>query len=283
MSRIKSPDHLTFFQRLLVIIQLCLALSVLLWYGAQPFLGEYFNIKSKLMLYEYIKGISPINDPEKLNRNKMEWEALPEKEKAAIQESYLTLKQYAERPVWVKIRQGMGQLIDLPPFELAWIFFTIWISILLLRGRQGAFQVVWLLPLIALCYAIDNRISGIEPRLEPDAVLIPSEKFLVDNFLEQGLSPHWQEQRMQLESAWNRFLVNTYLKEPIQENIQQLHMEKAGYLFTLARIDKIAEQDQRAIKPDFHEKTKIPILGIIVLWNLFFAWKLRLLITKNLV
>lgn len=275
MARIKSPDHLTFFQRLLVIIQLCLALSVLLWYGAQPFLGEYFNVKSKLMLYEYIKGISPINDSEKLERNKMEWEALPEKEKAAIQESYLILKQYAERPAWVKIRQGMGQLIDLPPFELAWIFFSIWISILLLRGRQGAFQVVWLLPLIAFCYAIDNRISGIDPKVEPDAVLIPSEKFLVDNYLEQGLSPHWQEQRIQLESAWNRFLVNTYLNEPIQENIQEQQMVRAGYLFTLARINKIAEQDQRGIRADFHEKTKIPMLAIIVLWNLFFAWKLR--------
>ena len=52
-------------QRLMAIAQLCIAFSLLLWYAMQPFMGEYFDLRSRMLLYEYAMGTSPSS-----NRNR---------------------------------------------------------------------------------------------------------------------------------------------------------------------------------------------------------------------
>ena len=47
-------------QRLMAIGQLCLVFSLMLWYMIQPFMGEYFALRSRMLLYEYVMGTSEI-------------------------------------------------------------------------------------------------------------------------------------------------------------------------------------------------------------------------------
>ena len=44
--------------RVCAIIQLCVAFTVLIWNMATPFAGELFNVKSKMILYHDVMGIS---------------------------------------------------------------------------------------------------------------------------------------------------------------------------------------------------------------------------------
>jgi hypothetical protein len=272
----KTLDHLSFFQRFLVIIQLCLAISLLLWSMGQPFLGEYFNIRSQLLIYEFVQGISPVpsKPSQKWEQNKKKWESLPEEKKIAIRQDYKDLKEYAERPTTLKIVQGVGSVLDLPPFELAWIFFSIWISILLLKGRSGSSQTVWLIPIIALFYAIDNRISGDLPRPELDLEMIPSEQTLFEGYVDEKKSSYWLEQREQLLEGWNRYLVKNYLHQEWNEDTKEQQIAQAEYIFTMARLEKHGKINLKVLQPNLHEKSNPVVLTIIVLWNLFFAIKL---------
>ena len=127
-------------QRLMAIAQLCIAFSLLLWYAMQPFMGEYFALRSRMLLYEYVMGKTPTSDPEKreqLEQRAQKFEKLAEKE--LLLADYHQIQAYAQRPTLQKIAEGVqGLLLKLPPFEQAWIFFSIVISLLILlkRGSQ---------------------------------------------------------------------------------------------------------------------------------------------------
>ncbi len=47
------------------------------------------------------------------------------------------------------------------------------IAVMLLLQKEGAKQATWILPLIALAYLIDNRLSGQASFISPDAFFIP--------------------------------------------------------------------------------------------------------------
>ncbi len=162
-----SPDpSIPFLQRLMVILQLCLAFSLMLWYLIQPFMGEYFVLRSRMLLYEYVMGTSEIlkgrpGQEDKLVRQSQRFEQLPEARRQMLEWDYQMIKNYAQRPAWQKIKDGLRILIqDIPPFEQAWIFFSIVIGILILLKIEGAKQAAWLLPLIVLAYMADNQLTG---------------------------------------------------------------------------------------------------------------------------
>ena len=62
-------------QRIIVILQLCVTFSVILWNVAQPFTGEYFTVRSRMLLYEYLMGKSDQNKIES-NQEAKRFEAL---------------------------------------------------------------------------------------------------------------------------------------------------------------------------------------------------------------
>ena len=59
-------------QRLMAIGQLCIALSLMLWYMTQPFMGEYFALRSRMLLYEYVMGTSDISKTKNGQEEKFE-------------------------------------------------------------------------------------------------------------------------------------------------------------------------------------------------------------------
>lgn len=239
-------------QRIMAIIQLCLAFSLLLWLLGKPFFGEYFSLRSRMLPYEYVMGTSK------------HFEHLPTQERELIEADYRQLKAHAQRPASTKIEAGLRNLIQqVPPFEQAWIFFSIWIAIALLLNKEGARIAVWLLPVIVLAYAFDNQRSGKVLR-DPDHHLFPSEQLITEKYLQEPLSPDLRKQRKQLEQGWQRYLIAYWSKGG--------SLADAEFNFTLARLKEFQGQPMAEWLYNFHEKQNPWVLLLYFAWNLLFAW-----------
>lgn len=258
-------------QRFLIILQLCFAFSVIFWYSTQPFMGEYFTLRSRMLLYEYVMGNSDIlknqRDAEKkLNRNAERFEQLnPEKQKA-INEGYQKLQSYAQRPAWIKIVDGIKVLIlKVPPFQLGWAVLAIVIGVLLLLNRSEARQAAWILPLITLIYAFDNACFGKPPTAGLDASLFPSEQVIMQENL-----PFQSPMNMdQLQQGWNNYLLKNWSSSPKPD------LEDAEFNFTIARLMLLYKEEPNLWLDALKQKSNILLLGIYFLWNLFFAWQMK--------
>jgi hypothetical protein len=230
----------------------------------QPFMGEHFALRSRMLPYEYLMGTSAfIQNPQD---KKERFERLPEKEKQGILEDYRVLQEYARRPFLQKMERGIRVLVqEIPPFEQAWIFFSILISILILVKREGAKQAAWILPLITLAFIADNLLSGTSPLPSLDQKLIPTEAFIIDNYL---LLPEGsQATKEDLEKGWKSYLIKNWSP--------QSQVEEGEYNFTLARMQSLKFQSISDWLPSYHQKMNPLIFLIFVGWNTFFAWKMH--------
>lgn len=248
-------------QRLMAITQLCLAFSLLLWYGMQPFMGEHFALRSRMLIYEYVMGTSPSQKNSEIQKKHANYfEKLPEREKLLT--DYQQLQTYAKRPFLQKLEGGIrGFIQQVPPFEQAWIYFSIVISIILLLKREGAKQAAWLLPLIAVAFAVDNIATGKRVTLPPDASLFPTEEVIVQNYLKEPLGTDLQTQKEQLERGWKLYLVDNWAP----------NKEEAEYKFTVARLNLLHSQPLAEWLNSYHEKLNPFVLLIYFLWNVAFA------------
>ncbi len=103
-------------KRLWAIIHLCLVFSLILWYIVQPFMGEYFSLKSRLLLYEYVMGTSELlksHSPqnEKFRRNAERFAALPKDQYLTLLNDYQVLHDYSTRSPLRKIGDATGFII----------------------------------------------------------------------------------------------------------------------------------------------------------------------------
>lgn len=264
-------------QRLLAIIQLCLAFSLILWYAAQPFMGEYFALKSRMLMYEYIMGTSTLlkseEQQDKLKRNQERFLSLPSSERKLVDEGYQYLYHYSTRPLTNKLMDGLKTLlIDIPSFELAWILFSIVIAILILLKIEGARLAAYLLPCITLAYGIDNQISGRFSATSPDMALIPTESHIRQNYVDEQSFQHTSE-HSQLKKGWEKYLIANWSHSQEKE----YPLEDAEFNFTLARIQALTPLITG--HPSFHEKSHPVLLCLYFIWNIFFAWQMH---KKNL-
>lgn len=268
-------------QRLLSIIQLCIAFSLMLWYLFQPFMGEYFALRNRMLVYEYAMGTSDVlkarpDQTAKLERQAKRFIALPEQEKDDSITDYREIQTYAKRSTLQKIGDGIRKfIVGIPPFEQAWIFFSITISILVLLKIEGARQAVWILPLIVAAYAVDNQLEGKRPYVSPDSQLFPTEETIIHQYLNVPLAQNPMEQKKQLEEGWKRYLVDHWS----QKNDE----EEAEFNFTIARLKLLHTESLDGWLGSFHEKIHPIILACYLLWNLFFAWMISRIGTKQFI
>lgn len=261
-------------QRLMAIAQLCIAFSLLLWHATQPFMGEYFALRSRMLLYEYAMGTStflksqPGRDA-KLEERARRFAHLPEKE--MLRSDYQRIQDYAQRPALRKLEEGFRGLIqNVPPFEQAWIFFSIVISILILLKRDGARQAAWLLPLIVLAYAADNVATGKPAAAQPDAGLFPTEELIIQKYLKEPLKSAPQIQKEQLEKGWKQYLIENWSLKSSEDETQKL--EDAEYHFTIARLHLLHQQPLSEWLHSYQEKSSGLTLLMYLIWNGMFAW-----------
>lgn len=262
-----SINSISTIQRLLIIIQLCITCSLILWYSAQPFMGDYFNLRSRMLLYEYAMGISnTFNAPnhEKLQRNTQRWDVLPATTKTILSQDYEQLQAYAQRHFQSKIKEGIEILFKhIPSFELAWILLATVLSLLLLFRVEGAKQATWLLPLLICAYVIDNQLNGNAPKKSADFNLFPTESFIIQNYVKSTLSVNLEEQRKQLKDGWEAYLSKNWSSSS--------NLEEGEFNFTIARLQAFHVQPLQAWRDFFHERSHPFILIIYLIWNFLFA------------
>lgn len=266
-------------QRILAIIQLSIAFSALLWFFMQPFMGEYFTLRSRMLPYEYIMGTSPLLKKDelsgkKLERNSNRFQTLSDDQQQILLMDYRELSDYASRPAIQKIVDGAKVvLLTIPPFEFAWIVFSIIISILILLKYEGARAAAWLLPLIVIAYSLDNQLTGYSVTA-PDTSLFPSEERVLREYLEEPLATSPLKQKEQLERGWKNYLIREWSGDV--EGTYEQKVEEGEFYFTLERLNLMHGQPRSEWLNTFHERLNPLILLLFLVWNLFFAYSMSL-------
>jgi len=263
--------------RVCAIIQLCLAFTLILWKLAQPFSGEFFTIKSHLLLFEDVIGRSSAVSPsteqqERLARNRDRFEQVSPKIREEIKTGYDDSRASLQRSFFEKLKQGWIQLvIKTHPFEQAWLFFSIIISVMLLKKVEGATQAIWLLPLLTALYAADNRWHGNPKQIAEEVALFPLESTLMNEYLKVPLSKDILEQRKQLEYGWKLYLVHEWTHETLTEDILSMDQqaEEGEFAFNLKRLQLYLKDKQ---KRQGVLQEPLWILAIYLFWNIFFAY-----------
>lgn len=260
--------------RICAIIQLCLAFTIILWNAAQPFSGELFSLKSKLVLYEDITGSTPrpglsVEKIARLDRNAKRFEGLSEKEAEPIVAGHQKVKDLLKRSFIDKLASSWHlMLYEIPPFEQAWLILSLIIPILLLKRVEGAAQVVWLLPLLSALYAFDNRAYGHRSSPSAESMLFPTEQRLVAEFMKEPLSANVFEQQGQLQDAWKAYLIKVWTPE---DPGSEFAAEQGEFAFNLARARAIGSERISPISGSPHIQEPLLILGLYVFWNALFA------------
>jgi hypothetical protein len=250
--------------RVLAIIQLCLAFTAFLLLAGKPFMTDHYQIKSEMLIYEYVMG--------KQNNNQAElFHSLPNETQDKIHTQYETLLKKASTGFLGKIQKSCDIIFfEAPSFERTWIFFGVLIPILLLKKVEGARHAIWILPLITLAYLINNHLHGIDRQSELDK-LFPSEHFLETRYLKIPInSLAIAEQQKAILKTWQLYLVEFYTKEIPSEKREIFHTQvlKGDFAFNLERLEKSFLD-----KADKKDEDKIPpaLAGLYLTWNCLLA------------
>ena len=254
--------------RVIIIIQLCMAFTLFVSYAAYPFLEELYEIKSKTALYE---SVTTKNDPV----ISALYSKLPEKQKNSIEEGQIRLHNYLKKPFMEKISDSFTIIIwKIPPFERAWIFFSILIGLLLLLKIEGAAQATLILPLITLAYGISFYNNHPQINIRSDTRLFPTEQEITAHYIDKPLNHSILEQKTELLEGWRRYLVQIWAKEvPSKEPIIFLEQAKKGeFYFNIARISLLNNDLLKERHVNFQRSAPTLLLPLYLLWNCFFAF-----------
>ncbi len=245
--------------RVLIILQLCIALSCLLWVIGYPFMGGHFTTQSELLLIESTMGLQTTHmrlDPEKatlqsdkLQRNAIRFKNLPETVKISTENLFSSKKATLNAPFFSKISAVFVLINEIPRLEIIWICFSCVLPILLLLKNRRAAHYIWLLPLLTIAYSYNNQTKGREP-----LTLFPRENTLLLN--NERTEP-------EIRAAWENYLAATWAKE-------EKTPEEGEFYFNLARIKESAP-----LSAPFWEKKSPLLLLSYIGWNLLFAWSVK--------
>lgn len=223
--------------RPLAILKLCIAFTALSLLLSYPFMGELFAQKSKKLLLEAVgKTPQEITPSTFLEKVKMSGEIL---------------------------------LIKIPLMKRLMLLFSIVIPILLLLRKEGAKEVAWLLPILSICCLLENQWHGFPSEKSAEYRLFPSEKYLIEKYLDEPLSNRLTIQKEQLTAAWKRFLAKEWA--PAAENFEE-QVRLGEYAFNAARLEAQAKQPARDLKQTFRRRESLTFLALAVFWNILFAY-----------
>lgn len=248
--------------RAAAIIHLCLAFTLLLWITSQPFMGDLFAVKSELLLYDAV-----FDQPDLVAE-------LPLDQRQDLLTEYKTLKNKLQLSFFEKFKSMLSLLcIYTPGLELAWLFFSLILPVMLLMRIEGAAISCLLLPVLTLAYAIDNSMYAPLSKGSSDQLLFPTEAFIVHHYLNAPLSPDIFEQQAELTKGWQRFLVENWVGEKPVEDLALFKQQVVKGEFALS----VARTQLRAHKPLLAIESKpvrqsVAILGLYLIWNCFFAF-----------
>lgn len=242
--------------RVLLIIQLCFVFMMLVWYACFPFMGELYHFRSRLFLTQTVQGEEvllayvPENErgktSEKLKLNATLFRELPGYQQGEVNEDARHYQEKLKSPFRNKILSSLDILIwRLPLFKQSWMIFTLLVSLAILYRIHGAVVTVWILPLLSLCYLLDNHFLE-KDRPPPDAYLFPEIEH--HNFQEE----------------WEAFLIHQWSPSG--------QLNEGEFYFNLARLKALREDASYNSATLFRGREPLGFLILYFAWNLFFAY-----------
>ncbi len=260
--------------RIIAIIQLCLVFSLLCWHMSYPFMGQHFAAKSKKQLILTVMGLDTGADKAKMERNQLRFNDLAAPEQMSIQR-YLDDINYKLKQSFLKkfVRAIHILAFEITTLEQMWIVFSILVPLLFLMNYEPAKQIAYLLPLIAVCYCLDNHWNGYR-EISKEARLFPTEETIKEKYLNKPLSSAVSLQQAELTLGWQRYLIHQWANETPSNNQNEWNrqMETGEYRFQAARAIAQATQPPQLELYAFKRQQPLVILFLYVLWNTFFAW-----------
>lgn len=254
------------------IIHLCIVFTVICWTLATPFTKELYNNRNLQANYRTILGEEKLGEeiPSEINTlslNRQFFSALPSEEQQLFLNGYEKVQKKLSESFWTKAQRSLKALFfDLPAFERAWILFSLILCIMALKQRSGVTQAIWLLPLLALCFTLEQYYTE-RPKI-PLAMekLVPTEKWLTDTYLMgKPLEGSIEEQKKTLQMIWDRYLVDFWSRAIVGPRDQAL--QRGEYAFSLARLEALEKDINNQ-----HKTSESPVvLMAYFLWNLLFA------------
>lgn len=251
-------------KRILVILQLCISFSMLLYFLGYPFFGSHFFYQSEQLLIESAMGeqalLSKIAPEKALQAKEIASyktrgfsQLLPD-EKSLVLRRKKAVNDYFSLSPLEKIAQGFKLFTFIPLALLCWMLLAIVLSVLLLLKNKRAPQLLFLLPLFAGIYGVTNFLSGNYPA---EMELFPSEIELAQ------LAPGEE-----VKAAWDKYLIEHWGKP--NENAQE-QLALAEQKFQVLWLEKKAGDPSSS----FTERVHPYLLLFFFLWNLFFALQIR--------
>jgi hypothetical protein len=261
--------------RIFSILHLCFVFSVICWTVATPFTEELYHDRTLKTAYNIVMGDKHLaqkfpDQKDKLSQFHTFFVNLPVLQQDAIKTGYANLQEKISTGAWTKTKSALSLLFfDLPLFKRAWIFFSVILAVMALKERQGIRQAIWILPVLTCCYVGDQSLMKEDIHSTAMEQLIPQESVLAEKYLGHPIEGGIEEQRQQLQTAWEKYLVDVWSPKFNSDSDKLLSGE---YSFSVARL--------KALKSDFSDQRQQQSLDsafallCYLAWNLFYAWKI---------
>lgn len=265
------------FQRILIILHLCLAFAILLYLLVFPFFGAHFSVRSDLLIVESALGKSNLLDsisPEQakdlasaLSYKRQNFPSLSIEDQRFLLGMEAELHREMNLPFSARMARFGQMLLSIPLVLWAWLALSFYLSVKLLREKRVYSWALWALPLLASLYGIENAYRGKPSALE---LLIPNESALLGEKTAddmEGLS--WiAREKARLDTAWKHFLVANYGDASIEPKEKREAIAEMQFQIAWA---KLLPKDRFL---PLQENHSLLAIALFVIWNLFFALKM---------
>jgi hypothetical protein len=278
--QVPKEVYLPTFSRVITIIHMSFAFSLLMWGCIQPFMGEHFSYQWRMALYKTVMGhediLRKVSDEAygeteaKLQVNASYFKQLPLDMQNFVLRGFDEIQEKVQTPFSAKFKQAMNIIaLEMHPFAQSWIAFSLVICVMLLLRIEGASHATWILPFITIVFAYNNLFLSPPPSRAADQALFPSESYLTETYLAEPLKDGIMEQREQLMFAWKKYLVKEW--SPKEDASEAEKFQEGEYLFTLERLKALQNDSTPQLKGRLNTQIHSLQLCGFIAWNLFFA------------
>lgn len=268
-TRLEVPEEAFIAKpaRIFAILHLCLVFTMICWIASWPFTGKMLEDKKKIYIFQSIIGSGELinrtyEDAEsqaKLSRNHVRFAGLPSETKYTLLNAYEKLIESKNTETFLeKCCSSLEHLLlKSSPWVRAWLLLGLIAAIALLKKSPGASYALCLLPFITACWIYEASLTP--KHASRDALLFPSESYLIERYLDEPFSSKILEQQKQLQSAWDRYLASEW--SPSGDT------EEGEWRFQLARLEITLNE-----KEGTDAATSVLPLYLLCGWSCLFAF-----------
>lgn len=233
--------------RIVCIIQLCLAFTVLLWVLGTPFTDELYRNKKTVTAIEWLTI-----------ENSEYYDTVPAEKKSELQSIYKQAHNGLQDSFRNKLVKSVEELfLQTPITKQLWLLLALILPFLVMKQIEGSREVFWVFPFLALLYAWQ-----VAPLKNPET-LYPTESYLEQHYLSAPIKGSMAQQKEQLDAGWQSYIATEWSKA--DENSSQTEKFANG-LYHFIYESTILEWIQPPLKPG------ILTLASYLIWNLFAAY-----------